>query len=395
MGRRFGFGFDLGEWWVGAARRACHETSCVPVRLAEGRAGGGSVTMLKLNLVAGVCAALVWAGTALGQELYKATPGPCRVKQRDADWRDVKRDRDVPVRVYVPEAPEKSEKEARGGAGEQPMPPYPVIVFSHGMGANRMSYRYVCEHLATQGYLVVVPTHEGSDTKAIVEEGKQHRRDKAEGKRDVPVVVENTSDPKNLENRPLDVSFVLDHLGVDKDLAKLADLSRVGVAGHSFGANTVMEIAGMTVDLPRHPGASFRDARVKAVVAMSPQGAGAMGVRVKSWDSVAAPVLFLTGTKDYGQGERSATWRREAFDAIKSVDEYLVVLNGATHMTFGRGPGLGLDKEQARYTALIDATTTAFFDAYVKGDAEAKRWLTVFSMAKHGECTVEFRPGGK
>jgi pimeloyl-ACP methyl ester carboxylesterase len=52
------------------------------------------------------------------------------------------------------------------------------------------------------------------------------------------------------------------------------------------------------------------------------------------------PVLFMTGTRDYGQGARSADWRRAGFEHVSGVDDYLVTLNGAGHMTFG-GIGAG------------------------------------------------------
>lgn len=353
-----------------------------------------------IALVGWVAAALLVSG-ARAQDLYEATPGPYPVQKQDLDWRDEARQRDVPVRLYVPQTRSGAGPYSRDvcvpgkdGKPGEPVPPGPfaVIVFSHGMGASRQTYGYICEHLASHGYLVVAPTHIGSDTSAIREELAQHRRDGARGKRDLPLVVENTADPENLKNRPLDVAFVLDRIGKDKELCKLADLSRVGVAGHSFGAHTAMEVAGMTVELPARPRASFRDARVKAAVAMSPQGAGAMGVVRESWKGVAVPVLFLTGTKDYGQGERAADWRREAFDAIKGVDEYLLVLKDATHFTFAQGPGMGLRAEHAREAAMIKAATTAFFDAYVKGDARAKAWLAAFAGARHEDCTAEFHP---
>src|SRR5262245_50577734 len=107
--------------------------------------------------------------TAAAQEWYKSEPGRYAVVQEDLDWHDAARCRDVPVRVYA----------AQGGGGpaaqshgEQPAPPaavapaikFPVIVFSHGLGGSRANYGYVCEHLASQGYLVIVPTHHGSDT---------------------------------------------------------------------------------------------------------------------------------------------------------------------------------------------------------------------------------------
>jgi hypothetical protein len=82
------------------------------------------------------------------------------------------------------------------------------------------------------------------------------------------------------------------------------------------------------------------------------------------------------GTKDYGQGEKVASWRREAFDAVKApaADEYLIVIEGATHMTFADNagarlrPGAKISPEHAEHVKLIKAATTAFFDAYLRDD---------------------------
>jgi predicted dienelactone hydrolase len=342
---------------------------------------------------------LGWCCAARAQDLYKCTPGPYPVKIRDLDWRDEARMRDVPVRLYIP-APRaaagpfsKDLCDPRTGKPQiaEPTPPgpFPVIVFSHGMGASRQTYGYICTHLASHGYLVIAPTHKGSDTTAVRDGLRQRLRDGGRGR---SLVVENTSDPENLKNRPRDVSFVLDRIATDEQFGKLADLSRVGAAGHSFGAYTVLAAAGMSVDLPGQKSASFRDRRIKAAVPMSPQGAGATGIRPGAWDGVTIPVLFLTGTRDYGQGKRPADWRRQPFEAVGALhqaDDYLMTLNGATHFTFAHGPGSGRS-ERSHQVELIQAGTTAFFDAYVKGDAEARKWLATFAAAKHDDCTVEF-----
>ena len=124
-----------------------------------------------------------------------------------------------------------------------------------------------------------------------------------------------------------------------------------------------------------------------------------MGIKPGAWDHFGAPVLFLTGTKDYGQGERPAAWRRSPFEAIKqagSVDDYLLTITDARHMTFGNPNGLrgrgdnGVEHKQSREEDLIDAMCAAFFDAYVCGDAKAKEWLQGFFKAEHKDCAAEF-----
>lgn len=64
------------------------------------------------------------------------------------DWRDAKRDRVVPVKIYSP----------KSGAA-----PFPVIIFSHGLGGSREGYEYLGRHWASHGYVSVHLQHAGSD----------------------------------------------------------------------------------------------------------------------------------------------------------------------------------------------------------------------------------------
>lgn len=349
-------------------------------------------------------------GAALGQELYKSTPGPFTVKALDEDWHDPARKRDVPVRIYQPNPQDED---------VAPAPrKFPVIVFSHGLGGSRNGYAYFGEHLAGHGYVVIMPTHAGSDTSAIRGLGRPSRAPR-DRKADTPVADEEApgiaapqknrpapgpagrffdglDDPENLRNRPLDISFVIDQLSVNPRLSTIVDLSRVGVAGHSFGAYTAMAIAGMTVDLPDVPDRSFRDRRVKAALPMSPQGPGTMGIDRRAWDKVEIPVLFLTGTKDYGQGQRPAAWRRAPFEHVRGVDDYLATLTDATHMTFGNPTGILTRADastKSRHAELIRSLSTAFFDTYLNDDAEARAWLRRYFADEHQDCTAEFKPG--
>lgn len=371
-------------------------------------------------------------------EMYKPVAGPFTVKVIDEDWRDAARDRTLPVRIYMPQRP--------AGAQARPSAPpekFPVIVFSHGLWGSRMNYGYFGQHMASHGYLVVAPTHPGSDTADLLRRTLAAKGSKGSGEKGAAAgasgwLMESIEDPDNLRQRPLDLTFVIDEIARNAQLGAIADMSRVGVGGHSFGAYTVMAIGGMKVDLPNDKGHSFRDERVKAVLPMSPEGTGTMGIRDGAWDAFAAPVMFLTGTRDYGAGARSAAWRRTAFDAVNTVDDYLVTLNGAGHMTFGTGGGKGGDGspaqdaarerlidrlfdrmqeknggkpddkplspagaaggagkpgDQAHHTMMINSLSAAFFDAYLNNDPAARTWLAAYFAAKHDDCTAEFKAG--
>ena len=329
----------------------------------------------------------------------------------DHTWHDQARNRDVPVRVFVP----KGEERAGGASAEK----FPVVVFSHGAGGSREGYAYVGKHLASHGYLVVLPQHAGSDTPAMRSlvggddpESHEALREKAresirarvreklagggDGKSVKEGVQEDLSrafndglggpvskmvnDPANLENRPRDVSFVLDQVAREPELAARADLSRVGVAGHSFGAYTSLAAAGMRVKV-EGVSRAWPDARVKAAVAMSPQGRGVMGIDDGSWDEVRVPVLCLTGTKDMGQGQRAAAWRRDILGHIKAPTTFIEIAD-ANHMTFAMSKEGLSDSQRLRggvyneeHNRLIRLSMTAFLDAYVKGEAQARAFV--------------------
>jgi predicted dienelactone hydrolase len=298
--------------------------------------------------------------------LYKSAPGPWAVAIRDEEWLDGKRNRAIPVRIYIP-------------SNSDAPTPRPLIIISHGWGGSRTTYRYFAEHLASYGYLVISPTHKGSDTAAALA-GAIAGQNPAAGVRSA--MLEGVNDPENLRNRPKDISFVIDEISRHPDLVKLVDLTHIGMAGHSFGAYTAMAIGGMSVDLPERKKTSLRDPRVKAVLPMSPQGSGFLGITPSAWDHFAVPVLFLTGTKDYGSGGRAATWRDEPFQAIHTAPEWIVTIIDATHMTFAR-PGTE--------APLIDSLGTAFFDANVLDDAKAKDWMTDFFATKHDDCIIDHK----
>src|SRR5262249_46511497 len=136
---------------------------------------------------------------AAPEALYQSTPGPYAVRTIDDEWHDAARNRDVPVRIYLPRPAGVAGTKARTLGG-----PHPVIVFSHGLGGSRNNYGYFCNHLASHGYIVIAPTHAGSDTRSLIE--YRHRATGGGWLKD------SISDAKNLRDRPRDISFVIDQI---------------------------------------------------------------------------------------------------------------------------------------------------------------------------------------
>jgi predicted dienelactone hydrolase len=266
---------------------------------------------------------------------------------------DATRKKDIPLKIYYPV-----------GAG-----PFPVIVFSHGAWASKDSYSALGQYWAAHGYVSIHPSHADS------------RKD-SDTRGTLPDTI---SDPQAWEDRPKDISFVLDSLGLiekkKRALRGKLDRTRIGVGGHSFGAYTAEAVAGATVTMPgkTHP-QSFADKRVRAFVVMSPQGTGEMGLTDHSWDHIRVPMFLMYGTRDFGTQRRTPTWRSQPFYYSPPGDKYDLVLDGATHLTF-----VGPIQEGAPVTPLfecVEIASQAFWDAYLKDDVKAKQLLSKVGIQK-------------
>ncbi|MFL6246264.1 MAG: alpha/beta hydrolase family protein, partial [Thermoanaerobaculia bacterium] len=178
---------------------------------------------------------------------------------------------------------------------------YPLIIFSHGFGARRDAYVGLSAHWASQGYVVIKPAHADSG-RLQLSNAERAWRDQT---------------PADWRERVSDITAILD--GLDRieesypELKGKIDRAKIGVGGHSYGAFTAMLIGGART-FPG--GTSYADPRVKAIVAMSPQGPSeTFGLTTESWKNVTVPTLFMTGTMDRGMSDdETPEWRRQAFE---------------------------------------------------------------------------------
>jgi len=317
-----------------------------------------------------LCAATVSASAVE----YKKAAGPLAVEAIRYDWRDAKRERKVPVKIYYPR-----------GEG-----PFPIIVFSHGLGGSREGYEYLGRYWASYGYVSVHVQHPGSDD--AVWRGAQPGE----------IMQKMRKSATNLENainRPQDISFAIDQLEKmnreDSNLKGRFDLERIGVAGHSFGAFTSLAIAGQKFGGPQ-ANVSFADPRVKAVIAMS--APVTVQARESAFDGIRIPCFHMTGTKDSSPiGETQPEDRRIPFDRCRNSDQFLVIFKDGDHMIFsGRGAMRGGEKD-AEFQSYIRMSSVAFWDAYLKGEAKSKAWLAggPFEEALGDRGTFEKKVGEK
>lgn len=265
---------------------------------------------------------------------------------------DESRSREIPVRVYLPTAKVAA----------------PVVLFSHGLGGTREGSAYLGEHWAARGYVVVYLQHPGSDDSVWRGKPIAERLN----------AMKQAAGLENFMLRVKDVPAVLDQLerwnsSNDHALAGRLDLNRVGMSGHSFGAVTTQAVSG-----ERFPAASrsLTDKRIKAAIAFSPSSPRA-GDPQQAFGEVSIPWMLMTGTKDTSPiGGADVKSRRAVFASLPPRDKYELVLKGAEHSAF-TDRALPGDREprNPNHHRVILAISTAFWDAFLRGNDGAKTWL--------------------
>lgn len=317
----------------------------------------------RVSLVRLFCATALLSGPALipahadqpGD--YSPLRGTNPIASLLQEWRDDVRERTIPVKIYYPVGP--AEK-------------CPAIMFSHGLGGTREGYAYLGAVWASNGYIVVHLQHPGSDANAFMD---------PKGKRRSPRDV--IKDPANLLNRPLDVTFALNRLEIlnreDPVLKGRFDMSRIGIGGHSFGAYTALAMAGQRFITPNGRQLPFGDPRIKAAFVVSaPVRSDHTNSYAYQYGAIGLPCLHLTGTRDDSLvSDTTAGLRRVPFDYTSAPRQYLAVLKDADHMIFSgrRRDRAAAKPADARHMALSVLVSTAFWDAYLKDDIAARRWL--------------------
>jgi dienelactone hydrolase len=267
----------------------------------------------------------------------------------DLEWTDAGRGRAVPARLYWP-----------GGSA-----PRPLIVFSHGIGGSRAGYSYLGQHFAQQGIASLHVQHVGSDRSLW-------------GGNPLTLVtrLQGAAQENEAVHRVRDLSFALDRLLAGSQGA-LVDRERVVAAGHSYGANTAMLVAGARVVRGGRV-IELHDARFKAVLLLSSPPfygerdlAGVLaGVRV--------PSLHVTTTDDVIRipgYESPASDRISVFDAIGSPRKALAVFAGGSHSVFTDRAGTGGVSLNPRIKAATRELAVAFVrSVFDGGDGSLREW---------------------
>jgi predicted dienelactone hydrolase len=273
-----------------------------------------------------------------------------RSEVRDLTVHDASRNRDIPVRIYLP-------------ANEKPAP---IVLFSHGLGGSRAGSKFLGEHWAARGYIAVFVQHPGSDEAVWKDVAPQDRM----------AALRTAASLENFLLRVRDVRAVLDKLEVwnkNGPLAGRMDLTKIGMSGHSFGAVTTEAVSGETFSVS---GNQLTDPRIRAAVILSPS-VPVSTTAEKAFGAVKIPWLLMTGTKDTAPiGPADVKSRLAVYPALRGAPKYQVVLNNAEHSAFTDRalPGDREPRNPNHHRAIL-ALSTAFWDGYLRGDKDALSWL--------------------
>lgn len=283
--------------------------------------------------------------------LAAASAGEPRFEDFTVEDKD--RHRSIPIRVYLPTE----------------TAPAPVVLFSHGLGGSRAASPYLGRHWSARGYAAVYLQHPGSDESVWKDEPAATRK----------AALQKAANLQNFLLRTADASSVIDQLETwnrqkGHPLHGRLDLKRLGMSGHSFGALTTQAVSGQQTAGNRR---SFTDPRIRASVIMSPS-APKNGTPDRAFSQVKIPWLLMTGTKDSSPiGQTDVQNRLSVYPALPSDgSKYEVVLDKAEHSAF-TDRALPGDREprNPNHHRSILALSTAFWDAWLKDDPEARRWL--------------------
>lgn len=266
---------------------------------------------------------------------------------------DAARDRDIPILVYLPTSTD----------------PAPVVLFSHGLGGNRYGSKFLGEQWARRGYLSVFLQHPGSDDS--VWKGKPAA--------EVMPAMNKAANGKNFLLRVKDVPAVIDQLTAwnsetGQQLHGRLDPEQIGMSGHSFGGVTTQAVSGQSFG---RLGPRLTDPRIQAAIVFSPSTPRDRSGPKAAFGSVKVPWMLMTGTEDTSPiGNESVESRLSVYPALPPGDKYEVVLDQAQHSVFtDRALPGDTHQRNPNHHRVILALSTAFWDAYLRGDEGAKAWL--------------------
>ena len=216
----------------------------------------------------------------------------------------------------------------------------PLVLAIHGADGDPSRLAPLLDAWASAGYVVAAPT--------FLKTGKDAR-----GKALATEVAQQASDAR----------FVLDEI-LDRADDLDVDDREVGVAGMSLGGMTVYGLISHTC---------CRDGRIQAAIVMA-------GVHDDFPDGTYVhqhlPVLLIQGDADIGYHHS-----RDAYPQL-SPPKWFITLHGEGHSPPFEVP-------RGKTAVIVDTTTTAFWNRYLKGERPAARQIVQIVGATEGQATLQ------
>jgi len=242
--------------------------------------------------------------------------------------------------------------------------PYPLVVFSQGALCPKNMYVSVTDHWTSHGYVTIAPLHLDSESNGL-------------GAQDLVGV-------DLVDERIIDMTTVLDSLDRIESLlpgvAGKIDRSKIAVSGHSFGGQIALVLTGLEMlNAQTNEPVDRSDDRFRVAVVLS--GVGQLpNMAPNAFSRYDRPVYSSGGTKDLGATGLGPIhrwpWRMAAFFETPPGEKYGLVLDQGDHYYGGlicRETAGGLPDYQG--LSIIRGTSTAFLDAYLKLDRNARTFL--------------------
>lgn len=314
-----------------------------------------------------------WASNAkaLAQALGDEAVVP-RYSTRDLDWQDAARKRLVPVRLYWPQ-------DASPGAK------VPLVVFSHGLGGSRMGYSYLGQYFAQNGIASLHVQHVGSD-RALWMGSVLTMANRLK---------EATADQEAIA-RAQDIRFALNTLLGDPQWGSRIDARKILAAGHSFGANTTLLVAGAQVMQDGKP-LALRDERIKAALVLSAPPFYNAAQASEALGHMTVPSLHITAADDVIRVPgyfSSAQDRVNVYQAYQGSPKGLVVFKDGSHSMFTDRLGTGGEllnpqvKRATRELALAFAQSVFKDQVQTEYPAWAQQYTAILAQVASGDTTA-------
>lgn len=269
----------------------------------------------------------------------RSTPGNDEVDEQP--------DRTLVTQILYPaEGDGASSEPVEGAEPDVNDGPYPVVVFSHGLGGSFEVYQALLQGWAADGFVVVAPQFPRTYMGA-----------------------EGGLDAADVQQQPGDVSFVLDQVidgaAGDGPLAGMVDGEQIALAGHSNGAITTLGAVANSC---------CREPRADAAIVLS--GADGPFADGEYDFTDTPPILWVHGTEDAEVSYDGAVGMFNRAVGPKG----LLTMEGADHGDW-LVAGATLDD--------VVAATTDFLDAELLGDAAAEARLADFDAP---DTTLDWVP---